>query len=43
MTMKMETKFQKYWQEDYSLIALMAVVLDPRYKVKAYHLLFHQT
>ncbi|XP_055823882.1 zinc finger BED domain-containing protein DAYSLEEPER-like isoform X2 [Solanum dulcamara] len=34
MSMEMETKFQNYWQEDYSSIASMAVVLDPRYKLK---------
>lgn len=29
MAIEMETKFKKYWQQDYSPIASMAVVLDP--------------
>lgn len=33
MAIEMEKKFKKYWQKDYSLIALMAVALDPRYKL----------
>ncbi|XP_075084564.1 zinc finger BED domain-containing protein DAYSLEEPER-like [Nicotiana tabacum] len=34
MAMEMEKKFTKYWQDDYSPIASMAVILDPRYKLK---------
>ncbi|XP_070003136.1 zinc finger BED domain-containing protein DAYSLEEPER-like [Nicotiana tabacum] len=34
MAMEMEKKFTKYWQDDYSPIASMAIVLDPRYKFK---------
>ncbi|KAM3357405.1 hypothetical protein P3S68_020335 [Capsicum galapagoense] len=34
MAEEMTIKFKKYWQEDYSPIASMAVVLDPRYKLK---------
>ncbi|PHT35740.1 hypothetical protein CQW23_23440 [Capsicum baccatum] len=34
MAEEMEIKFKNYWQEDYSPIASMAVVLDPRYKLK---------
>ncbi|XP_060186469.1 zinc finger BED domain-containing protein DAYSLEEPER-like [Lycium barbarum] len=33
MAIEMEKKFKKYWQEEYSPIATMAVVLDPRYKL----------
>ncbi|KAM3266302.1 hypothetical protein P3L10_003296 [Capsicum annuum] len=34
MAEEMTIKFKKYWQEDYSPIASMAVVFDPRYKLK---------
>ncbi|XP_047249547.1 zinc finger BED domain-containing protein DAYSLEEPER-like [Capsicum annuum] len=34
MAKEMEIKFKKYRQEDYSPIASMALVLDPRYKLK---------
>lgn len=34
MAIEMESKFAKYWQDDYSPIASMAIVLDPRYKFK---------
>ncbi|KAM3301185.1 hypothetical protein P3S67_015686 [Capsicum chacoense] len=34
MAEEMEIKFKKYRQEDYSPIASMALVLDPRYKLK---------
>ncbi|XP_060182818.1 zinc finger BED domain-containing protein RICESLEEPER 2-like [Lycium barbarum] len=34
IAIEMEKKFANYWEDDYSPIASMAVVLDPRYKLK---------
>lgn len=34
MAIEIENKFVKYWQDNYSPIASMAIVLDPRYKLR---------